>query len=178
MEGSIEAGEKPSEAPPAKRHKSNFDFAKYHKRYVVLRLFYIGWKYHGFSSQDHEENTVEGHLFRALERTCLLPQNSVWSEIRYSRCGRTDVGVSAASQIVALTLRSKAKVGEPLPGPSKELDYPSIVNRVLPDDIQVTGWAPAEVEFHARFSCKFREYMYFLPGVSREDGSQRLDELL
>jgi hypothetical protein len=152
-------------APLAKRHKSNFDFTKYHKRYVVLRLFYIGWNYHGFSSQDHDKNTVEGHIFRSLERTCLLPQNSVWSEIRYCRCGRTDVGVSAASQVVALTLRSKAKVGEPLPGPSEELDYPSIVNRVLPDDIQVTGWAPAEPDFHARFSCIYREYIYFMPGT-------------
>jgi hypothetical protein len=42
--------------PPAKRRKngddrSNFAHAKFRTRYVALRMFYVGWKYHGFPSQ-------------------------------------------------------------------------------------------------------------------------------
>lgn len=157
----------PTPGPPAKRQKGRFDFTRFAQRYVVLRLFYVGWRYHGFASQEHEGNTVEGHLFRALERTCLLPPHSVWSDVGYTRCGRTDVGVSALHQVLTIRLRSKAPAGRAPPSPAQELDYPFILNKVLPDDIQVTGWRPAEAEFHARFSCRWREYNYFIAGAPR-----------
>ena len=152
---------------PAKRQKGRFDFTRFGQRYVILRLLYVGWRYHGFASQDHEGNTVEGHLFRALERTCLLPPGAVWSDVSYTRCGRTDVGVSARHQVLAIRLRSKAPAGAALPSAAQELDYPFVLNKVLPDDIQVTGWRPAEADFHARFSCRWREYNYFIAGAPR-----------
>jgi tRNA pseudouridine38/39 synthase len=152
------------QGPPTKRQKAVFDFSKFQSRPVVLRLLYIGWKYHGFPSQDHDENTVEGHLFRALERTCLLPPNSVWSDINYTRCGRTDVGVSALCQVLTINLRSKAPLDAALPSHAHEIDYPFILNKTLPDEIRITGWKPAEPNFHARFSATYREYKYFIPG--------------
>ena len=133
-----------AEPPPAKRQKAAaapFDFARFRRRPVVLRLLYIGWSYHGFPSQDDSDNTVEWHLFRALERTRLLPPNTAWADVNYTRCGRTDVGVSATGQILTIDLRSKAAASEAsLPEPSEELDYPFLLNRVLPDDIQVGHW--------------------------------------
>ncbi|KAK7435910.1 pseudouridine synthase deg1 [Stygiomarasmius scandens] len=42
-----------------------------------------------------------------------------------------------------------------------ELDYVSILNRVLPDTIRVIAWSPVAPTFSARFACKYRHYKYF-----------------
>ena len=68
-------------------------------------------------------------------------------------------------QVLTIQLRSKATHGDPLPEEADEIDYPLVVNRVLPDDIQLTGWQPAAPRFHARFSCTHREYKYFIAGA-------------
>ena len=44
-----------------------------------------------------------------------------------------------------------------------ELDYPRILNNVLPPSIRVLGWCPVSPEFSARFSCSQRIYRYFFP---------------
>ncbi|KAK9847458.1 hypothetical protein WJX84_007703 [Apatococcus fuscideae] len=80
----------------------------------------------------------------------------------YSRCGRTDKGVSALSQVFALQLRSSAKVGDVLPEVGQELEYMSILNRVLPPDIKVLGWRPVSSNFSARFDATQRGYKYFI----------------
>jgi tRNA pseudouridine38/39 synthase len=49
------------------------------------------------------EETVEKHLFDALTKTCLIEDRQ---SSNYTRCGRTDKGVSAMSQIIALRVRS------------------------------------------------------------------------
>lgn len=46
---------------------------------------------------------------------------------------------------------------------AKEIRYAHILNRVLPADIRVLAWAPAEPSFSARFSCLERTYRYFFP---------------
>lgn len=53
-------------------------------------------------------------------------------------------------QVVAVTVRSIGRVGQPLPAPELEMDYPSVLNRALPEDIRVTGWAPVPDDFSAR----------------------------
>ena len=44
---------------------------------------------------------LQGHLFAALRTTRLVPAEASWQELRYSRGGRTDKGVSgkAASAV-------------------------------------------------------------------------------
>jgi tRNA pseudouridine38/39 synthase len=42
---------------------------------------------------------LQGHLWAALRRLRLVPDDSDWHVLRYSRCGRTDVGVSAVGQV-------------------------------------------------------------------------------
>ncbi|KAI7729810.1 hypothetical protein M8C21_003806 [Ambrosia artemisiifolia] len=109
----------------------------------------------------------ESELFKALQKTRLVLGDR--KDLQYSRCGRTDKGVSSVGQVVALLLRSKQKepggdTSEGLvdEGPDdEELDYVKILNGVLPDDIRVIGWCPAPVNFSARFSCLSREYIYF-----------------
>lgn len=43
----------------------------------------------------------QGHFFEALRRTRLIPEDADWHSLRYSRCGRTDKGVSALGQASA-----------------------------------------------------------------------------
>lgn len=45
--------------------------------------------------------------------------------------------------------------------PSGELDYCAMLNRVLPPDIRVLGWAPTPQGFSARFCASHRTYRYF-----------------
>lgn len=75
------------------------------RRHVALRIYYDGQKYSGLAESvgsDHDAS-VEKALFRAL-RTSRLVESRASSG--YSRCGRTDKGVSAAGQVVALRLKS------------------------------------------------------------------------
>ncbi len=59
----------------------------------------MGWKYHGFARQPNTEETIEAHLFRALRQQKLIDAEADISTLNYSRCGRTDAGVSALGQV-------------------------------------------------------------------------------
>lgn len=89
-------------------------------------------------------------LFAALRRVTLIPADAEPGSLCYSRCGRTDKGVSAFGQVLALRLRSSAAAGDPLPPASAELDYAGMLNRALPDTIRVLGWADTPPGFSAR----------------------------
>lgn len=47
------------------------------------------------------DTPLQGHFFEALRRTRLIPEDADWHSLRYSRCGRTDKGVSALGQASA-----------------------------------------------------------------------------
>lgn len=61
--------------------------------------------------------------------------------------------------------QDQANITEPKPkwDPVKdELDYPRILNRLLPADVRVLAWCPSiPGDFDARFSCGERIYRYF-----------------
>ncbi|OQS05203.1 tRNA pseudouridine synthase, partial [Thraustotheca clavata] len=183
---SIRSGE-----PSAKKQKKNaynqkpvkpFDFSRYETRHIALKFSYAGEKYAGFARQDHMEHTIERYLIDALARTRLVED---FNNCGYSRCGRTDAGVSALGQVIGVIVRSNVPKGATiLDGktiddilPNKpfrvqlkdgtiktltELDYATSMNSSLPQDIRIYGWAPApEAEWSARFSCVGRVYRYF-----------------
>uniref|UniRef100_A0A6V7QQN5 Pseudouridine synthase I TruA alpha/beta domain-containing protein n=1 Tax=Ananas comosus var. bracteatus TaxID=296719 RepID=A0A6V7QQN5_ANACO len=137
------------------------------KRYIALKIMYFGQRFYGFASEAQMEPTVESEIFKALERTKLLVGNK--DQSHYSRCGRTDKGVSSTGQVISLYLRSNLKdIGgnstERKNSASEEkceIDYVRVLNRVLPKDIRVIGWCPVPADFHARFGCLSREYRYF-----------------
>ena len=57
------------------------------------------------------------------------------------------------AQIVALNVRSLARQGEAPLQAHEEMDYAVTINRALPDDIRVLGWAPLpDQDFSARYS--------------------------
>ncbi|CAL1363282.1 unnamed protein product [Linum trigynum] len=138
------------------------------RRYVALKVMYFGPRFYGFASEAQMEPTVESEIFKALEKTRLLVTNK--KEAQYSRCGRTDKGVSAVGQVIALFLRSKLRHLNSNTSDSREnfvdgqneeeIDYVRVLNRALPRDIRIFGWCPVPVDFHARFSCLGRGYKY------------------
>ncbi|KAH9692001.1 PseudoU synth 1 domain-containing protein [Citrus sinensis] len=78
------------------------------KRYVALKVMYFGQRFYGFASDGNMEPTVESEIFKALEKTRLLVADK--KESHYSRCGRTDKGVSSVGQ--AMESAGKKFVGE------------------------------------------------------------------
>ncbi|CAN8076435.1 unnamed protein product [Agarophyton chilense] len=127
---------RPLNDEPLRKKPRQFDMSRYGQRQIALRIMYTGWRFHGFASQIDSENTVEAHLFSSLLKTRLISSRG---DCHYSRAGRTDVGVSAACQIVGIRVRSNVK--PPSTG-QRELDYIKIVNSTLPRGIRCTGWTP------------------------------------
>ncbi|KAG8369258.1 hypothetical protein BUALT_Bualt15G0132800 [Buddleja alternifolia] len=139
------------------------------RRYIALKVMYFGQRFYGFASEAQMDPTIESEIFKALQKTRLISGEK--KKLQYSRCGRTDKGVSSVGQVISLFLRSNLKQkagsngysGETSSEESRggELDYVKILNRVLPNDIRVISWSPAPIDFSARFSCLSREYKYF-----------------
>lgn len=96
-----------------KKHKE-FDFASAPCRKIALRFSYDGAGYSGLAAQNttvpgsgSSLPTVEGVLWDALCTARLVDPALGMDGAGFSRCGRTDRGVSAAGQVVALWVRSK-----------------------------------------------------------------------
>lgn len=143
--------------------KRNFDFSKHHKRHILLKICYMGWDYSGFAVQDGGLETIELHLFNGLVKVCLIESRETSN---YNRCGRTDRGVSAFSQVVSLDIRSRfePKIQLTEEGVTGEIDYCDLLNKVFPRQIRAIGWMPLITStFSARFDCEGRGYKYFFP---------------
>lgn len=168
-----------------------FDFPLHPTRHVALLLTYHGWPYSGLAIQsDPTLATVEGELLKALEKTHLVEHGKGFEGCSYSRCGRTDRGVSGEGQVVNLYVRScrkggrgwkaaekeesdvqehistehvdepNAKPAKPKKEPETEFSYPRLLNGVLPPSIRVIAWSPVDEEFDSRYSCTYRHYKY------------------
>jgi len=155
-----------------KIHAEKFDFDRFKRRHVLLRVSYFGWDYMGFATQEDAGKSIESELFAALLQTKLIKSRE---ESNYHRCGRTDRGVSATGQVISLDLRTALMDGEGVfaqegfkgegqQGKEEEIDYCTVLNRNLPAEIRVTGWAPApRLDYSARFDCNSRTYHYYFP---------------
>ena len=161
-----------------------FDFSKHPTRYIAIKYAYLGWQYSGLAYSDPSVPTVELELFKALQKTKLIQSPET---CKYSRCGRTDKGVSAMGQVSAFIVRSNVHPQDRLEnggagysiddtGKSKgeELDYVQTLNWVLPETIRVIAWTPVPDDFDARFSCRGRQYRYFFTNL---DGSLDIDAM-
>ncbi|KAK8086172.1 tRNA pseudouridine(38/39) synthase [Apiospora phragmitis] len=182
-EGAVAAGE------PAKKKKSGkkkvdgkIDPFKYSTRLVAFKLAYLGKAYGGYEFQDSATlSTIEEELWKALVKSCLIfpenPDEVRWEAWDYSKCGRTDRGVSAFGQVVALrdgggqdeSVATEETEEQELPEEEKpfddhtdEIPYCRILNRLLPADIRVLAWCPnIPAGFSARHECRERQYRYF-----------------
>ncbi|KAF5691555.1 pseudouridine synthase [Fusarium denticulatum] len=191
-----EEGDEAKKTKP--KGKRKMDPSKYSTRFIALKLAYLGKNYGGFEFQAMANApSIEEELWNALTKACLIfPEDERIVDFdccEYSKCGRTDKGVSAFGQVIGLRVRSNrplpkkqrrpseageamvvdAKAGEnaeeeppketpPFDDIKDELQYPRLLNRVLPPDIRILAWCPSPPpEFSARFSCRERQYRYF-----------------
>mmetsp|Transcript_29611 Transcript_29611/g.33929 ORF Transcript_29611/g.33929 Transcript_29611/m.33929 type:complete len:160 (+) Transcript_29611:3-482(+) len=88
------------------------NFEEYGTKKLAFKFSYIGFNYQGLTIQKHTDNTVEFHIFNALKKLRLVQGESP-GEWGFSRCGRTDKGVSALGNVFAVTVRNLTKRVQP-----------------------------------------------------------------
>ena len=86
--------------------QKKFDMSKFRCRPVAMHVMYLGHNYRGLAAQEDTDATIEHHLFKALVKTCMVEDRA---SSNFTRCGRTDAGVSAFEQVIGLQVRSLAR---------------------------------------------------------------------
>ena len=111
----------------------------------ALKLFYLGdsEKIEGFQRQTGK-NTIEGYLFVAFRKAGLIENIEVAA---YGAAGRTDRGVHALGQVVAISTPEK-------------LIIPAI-NSYLPENIIIWASKVVDESFHPRYDAISRDYCYY-----------------
>lgn len=111
-------------------------------RNLLLTLSFDGTAYHGWQVQENAL-TVQQTLQDALEHICGVRDNIVG-------CSRTDSGVHA--NMYCCNLRTEHTI------PCERLT--AALNAVLPKDIAVSACREVPYDFHARYDCTSKQYIY------------------
>ena len=111
-------------------------------RNLLITLSYDGARYHGWQIQENAL-TVQEVFQGALEKV-----TGGGEDIK--ACSRTDTGVHAREFAVSLKTESRIPVER----------LPAALNRYLPADMAVKGCRVVPEGFHARYSCRGKEYGY------------------
>ncbi|KAI9158640.1 tRNA pseudouridine(38/39) synthase [Paramyrothecium foliicola] len=122
-------GETAEKPPQKKKGKRKVDPSRYSTRYIALKLAYLGKRYGGFEFQAMGNlPSIEEELWNALTKACLIfPKDERVVDFEcceYSKCGRTDRGVSAFGQVIGLRVRSN----RPLPKKRVRLDEEAVAD--------------------------------------------------
>lgn len=112
---------------------------------IKLTVQYDGTNYAGFQVQPNVA-TIQGEIENALEKI-------YGTYIHIQGAGRTDAGVHALGQVAGFCL-------ENLKMPISKLHQ--AINYYLPRDIRAISAEEEGDSFHARFSAKWREYIYVI----------------
>ena len=112
-------------------------------RYFVT-LAYDGTNFHGWQIQPNG-NTIQEELCNAFKKISGKDENVIG-------CSRTDAGVHANT--FCCNVRTECNV------PSKKI--PDALNFYLPPEISVYECQDVDYEFHARYDCKGKEYVYLI----------------
>lgn len=111
-------------------------------RNLLLTISFDGTAYHGWQVQENAV-TVQQTLQDALEHICSRRDNVVG-------CSRTDSGVHA--NMYCCNIRTESPIE------CKKLV--GALNAVLPKDIAAIDCEEVDYDFHARYDCKSKEYIY------------------
>lgn len=112
------------------------------ERNFLIKLSYDGARYHGWQIQENAL-TVQEVFQDALYKITGLRED-------IKACSRTDTGVHAREFCVSL------KTESPI-APERLL---AALNHYLPEDVAVKSCEPVPLDFHARYSCQGKEYVY------------------
>ncbi len=113
-------------------------------RNLKVTIAYRGTKYHGFQRQSNAvtvQETLEKHFSKILNEP-----------VTVTGCSRTDTGVHA--NMFCLNVKTSSRI------PCR--NFVRGINGELPDDISVLACEEVSEDFHARFDCKGKEYIYKL----------------
>lgn len=109
---------------------------------IKLIIEYNGTSFCGWQKQPNVR-TVQGTI-----EECIA--NVTQEEVAVIGCSRTDSGVHAKNFVCNFTTNSKI--------PSEKFSY--AINRILPPEIIILESQEVSLDFHARFSCKGKRYIY------------------
>jgi len=125
------------------------------KKKFALLFGYNGIGYKGLQINPGFK-TIEGELEKAICKTGVIRESNQHDlqKVSWSRAARTDKGVHAVGQCVALKLRLEL---------GKEEDFIDQLNTVLPPEIQVFDCIRVANKFNSKFQCFGRIYEYWLP---------------
>lgn len=119
-----------------------------------VRISYDGTEFHG-SQYQPELRTVQGELEKGLPKIG-------WNGKSVLFAGRTDAGVHAAGQVIAIDLDWK----------HSEKELLKAINAVLPQDISAVEIKRTKVDFHPRYQALSREYHYQIKNSPTRDPLQ------
>lgn len=111
-------------------------------RNLKVMMSYMGTRYHGFQRQDNAitvQQLVEGSLSKVVNK-----------ETTIYGCSRTDTGVHALQYCFSFMTESSIPM----------LGIVRGMNTYLPKDISILSCEEVDENFHARYSCKGKEYIY------------------
>lgn len=111
-------------------------------RNLLLTIAYDGSDFHGWQIQKNAF-TVQQAFQESLKRI-------ITDEIELKGCSRTDSGVHANTYCISM------KTAHTIPCQRLK----AALNRFLPMSIAVLDCAEVPLDFHARYSCKSKEYVY------------------
>lgn len=113
-------------------------------RNIKVTMGYRGTAYHGFQRQINAvgvQNVVEDTLTRLMAVDTVI-----------TGCSRTDTGVHANMFVFSFRTESRLPCDRLVRG----------LNALLPEDMAVFSAEDAPEDFHARYSCKGKEYVYLI----------------
>ncbi|KAK3397291.1 pseudouridine synthase [Sordaria brevicollis] len=121
LEAAVASTEADLKAADKKKKKAaKFDPGKYSTRLIALKFAYLGKNYNGFEYQSSAKMpSIEEELWKALVKSCLIfperPDEVDFGPWEYSKCGRTDRGVSAFGQVIGIRVRSNKPLPKEVP---------------------------------------------------------------
>ena len=116
-------------------------------RNIKLTLSYDGTDYLGFQRQASGK-TIQGTIELTLK-------NLLNEEIDLIGCSRTDAKVHAKEYVANFTTESSI--------PEDRFCY--AINTKLPDDIIINKSEEVPLNFHSRFDCRGKTYIYTMMGL-------------
>lgn len=111
-------------------------------RNILLTMMYDGCRYHGWQVQSNAltvQEVFQSSLYRVIGE-----------KVDIKGCSRTDSGVHA--NMYCVSFRTEHRI------PCERL--PAALNNYLPEDVAVLSAKEVPDDFHARYSCKGKEYIY------------------
>ncbi|MBR1555464.1 MAG: tRNA pseudouridine(38-40) synthase TruA [Oscillospiraceae bacterium] len=120
-------------------------------RNLKVIMAYRGTAYHGFQIQNNGisvQEVVEKCVSKVLNES-----------VSIQGCSRTDAGVHANQFCFSVQTHSQIH----------HKGFVRGVNGELPKDISILSCEDAEPDFHARFSCKGKEYLYLIHNSESKD---------